>query len=97
MRLRWTQRARQDLLAIARFIAADNSEAAVKWVATLRKSAKRVARFPRSGRSVPELRRDDIREVVVRNYRIVYRIEDDAIVVLVVFESHRQLSDDLDD
>jgi plasmid stabilization system protein ParE len=90
-RLRWTLRAQGDLLEIARFIARDNSEAARRWVAMLRKRARAAARMPRAGRRVPELGRDDVREVVVRRYRIVYQIAPDSIVVLVVFESHRQL------
>jgi toxin ParE1/3/4 len=89
-RLRWTQRAKRALLAIARFIAVDNPDAAVKWITTLRKRMKMAASMPRSGRKVPELRRDDVRELVVRKYSIVYRIADDGIVVLLVFESHRQ-------
>jgi len=46
--------------------------------------------MPRAGRRVPELGRHDVREVVVRSYRIVYQLSPDGIVVLVVFESHRQ-------
>jgi len=47
--------------------------------------------MPRSGRVVPELARDDVREVIVGNYRIVYRIEAEAIVILTVFEGHKLL------
>jgi plasmid stabilization system protein ParE len=47
--------------------------------------------MPRAGRSVPELRRDDVREVVVRGYRIVYQLAARGIIVLAVFEGHRQL------
>lgn len=96
-RLRWTLRAKEDLLRIARFIAADNPAAAVRWIATLRKRARSAADLPRAGRRVPELRRDDIREVIVRNYRIVYRAADTGILVLVVFEGHRQLPRDIDE
>jgi plasmid stabilization system protein ParE len=46
--------------------------------------------MPRAGRRVPELGRDDVREVVARRYRIVYQVSPGGIVVLVVFESHRQ-------
>ena len=90
-RVRWTLRAQSDLLEIARFIARDNPEAARRWVAMLRKRVRAAARMPRAGRRVPELGRDDVREVVVRSYRIVYQISPDCIVVLVVFEGHRQL------
>ncbi len=40
---------------------------------------------------MPEIGRDDVREVFQRTYRIVYRVVDDGIVVLTVFEGHRLL------
>jgi len=47
--------------------------------------------MPLAGRVVPELRRDDVREVLVRSYRIVHQVRDDTVVVLTVFEGHRLL------
>jgi addiction module RelE/StbE family toxin len=89
MRLRWTERARRDLLAIGRYIARDNPAAARQWVERLRERARQAAVAPLAGRVVPELQRDDIREVFLRTYRIVYRVREEAIDVLTVFEGHR--------
>jgi len=94
MKLRWTDRARRDLEEIARFIAADNHEAARRWLNVLRVRARTAAEFPRAGRVVPEMARESLREALVGVYRIVYRIEGDAIYVLTVFEGHRQLNPD---
>jgi len=88
-RVLWSRRAKDDLLGIARFIGADNPAAARAWVEKLREQARRVASTPMAGRRVPEAGRDDLREVLLRNYRIVYRIQAHGIVVLTVFESHR--------
>ena len=88
-RVRWSHRAREDLLEIARFIGADDPGAARAWVEKLREQARRVASTPMAGRRVPELGRDDIREVLLRHYRIVYRVEPHGILVLTVFEGHR--------
>ena len=68
MKLRWTARARGDLVQIARYVAADNALAARRWVRTLREQARRATAFPLSGRVVPEFGREDIREFVVRHY-----------------------------
>jgi len=38
---------------------------------------------------VPELGRDQIRELIVGDYRIVYRTESDAAVLLTIFRSSR--------
>jgi plasmid stabilization system protein ParE len=37
-------------------------------------SVDRLELHPRSGRAVPELGQPSIREVIVRNYRIVYQL-----------------------
>ena len=91
MRLLWTARARRDLLAIGRYIARDNPAAARSWVERLRERARRAAEVPEAGRIVPEIHRPDVREVFLRTYRIVYRVRDDAIEVLTVFEGYRRL------
>jgi len=38
---------------------------------------------------VPELERPDVREVFVGAYRIVYRIADESLLVLTVFDGHK--------
>ena len=88
-KLYWTRRAQTDLFALGRFVAKDNPDAARRLLETLLLRAEAAARMPRSGRRVPELRRDDLREIVVGNYRMVYRLRDRGIGILRVFESHR--------
>ncbi len=98
MRLRWSNRARRDLLAIGHYIAADNRRAARRFVQRLVERARRVTRFPRSGRMVPEFGLPWLREVIEGNYRILYRIDKGALDVLTVFEGHRLLRrQDVDD
>ncbi len=90
MTLRWTDRAQRDLLAIGRYIARDNPAAARQWVERLRERAQQAATAPHAGRMVPELQREDIREVFLRTYRIVSRVREQTIDVLTVFEGHRR-------
>lgn len=47
--------------------------------------------MPRTGRIVPEVGREELREVLLGSYRIIYRIATDGIIVLMVFEGHRLL------
>lgn len=89
MRLRWTFRAKDDLLSIGRFIARDDPETARAFVARLQARARLAAKFPRSGRVVPEFRRQDVREVLEGNCRIVYRVTRVFVEVLTVFEGHQ--------
>jgi plasmid stabilization system protein ParE len=46
---------------------------------------------PQIGRIVPELYQTDIRELMYKNYRIVYKLKSQDIDMLTVFEGHRLL------
>ena len=92
MKLRWTLNARDDLRRIRGYIARDKRDDAQRWIRSLRERARGAASVARSGRVVPEFDRDDIREVIVGNYRIVYRIEARSVTVLTVFEGHRLIN-----
>ena len=85
----WTDRAVSDLESVGDHIALDNPAAAERWVGRLVVAAQNAASAPLAGRRVPELARDDVREVFLRTYRIVYRITDERVEVLTVFEGHR--------
>jgi toxin ParE1/3/4 len=95
LRVRWTSRALRDLKAIGAFIAKDNPAAARRWVARLKERARKAAPIPQAGRKVPEIERDDVREVFLGSYRIMYRIYPGVIEVLTVLEAHRLFSEDL--
>jgi plasmid stabilization system protein ParE len=92
--LRWTARARRDLDDIGDFIARDDRRAARRWLRKLQEKAEAAAAAPHAGRIVPEVGRDDVREVLLRSYRIVYRLVGDEVHVLTVFEGHRQFPAD---
>jgi addiction module RelE/StbE family toxin len=91
MRVEFSDEAKKDLEQIAAFIARDDEDAALRSVDRLVDRALELARAPRSGRVVPELGEPDLRQVLVRSYRIVYRVEPQRIVVLTIIEGHRRL------
>lgn len=91
MRVTSTQPAKADILRIRLRIAQDNPRAADKWVRAIRDRVRLAGRSPRLGRKVPELNRDDVREGIVGNYRIVYRIKAPIVEILRVFEGHMPL------
>lgn len=80
-----------DLEAVRDFIGRTSPHYGNVVVARLVEAVDRVRDFPRSGRVVPELQREDIREIVDGLYRIVYRLldEDRVAEVLTVFRSSR--------
>lgn len=91
----WTDRAIRDLDEIADHIARDNQAAAERWIAILMKTAEHATTIPLAGRRVPEIGRDDVREVFKRTYRIVYRVRDGRVEVLTVFEGRRTFPADI--
>jgi toxin ParE1/3/4 len=93
-RLFWSAGAREDLLEIGRYIRRDDPAAARRWVKRLRERARGVVAVPLAGRKVPEFAREDIREVLLGAYRIVYRVLEGEIHVLAVREGHRLLGPD---
>ena len=88
----WSQEAGENLFDIEEFIARDSLERAVRFIDALIDHAETIlSDNPRSGRTVPEIGNPDIRELIYRGYRIVYRLNGDRIEILTVFEGHRQL------
>lgn len=67
--------ARRDLRAIVRYISWDSPERAVAFGQFLVASTKRLSAFTDMGRVVPEFDDPSIREIVVRSYRIIYRVD----------------------
>ena len=67
--------ARRDPRDIVRYISDDSPDRAVAFVRFLLSSTKRLADFPEIGRVVPEFADPSIREIVVRSYRVIYRVD----------------------
>jgi|SRR4051794_26085001 toxin ParE1/3/4 len=67
--------ARRDLRDIVRYISLDSPDRAVAFGQFLLSNARRLADFPEMGRVVPEFNDPVIREIVVRSYRVIYRLD----------------------
>jgi len=89
MNVVWTRRAFQRLLGIEGFTAHDHPSAAQAHTDRLLLETRNLGDFPRMGRIVPEIPAGSLRELMISNYRIVYRIDHEATHVLTVFESHQ--------
>jgi toxin ParE1/3/4 len=93
--IRWTRRARGDLAAIKSYIAEDSPIYSDLVITRIIAATDRLARFPKSGRVVPEVGIEEIREVIHRPYRIVYRlVGEDQIHILTVHHSARHFRED---
>jgi len=73
-KLIWSPASRDDLHDIVVFISHDNPERAMTFGYRLISETDKLQAFPEIGRIVPEYRNPIIREIIVRPYRIVYRV-----------------------
>jgi toxin ParE1/3/4 len=95
-RVLWTETAIRDLEGLIDYIARDAPINAGKILSQLRSKAESLTIAPERGRLVPELLRHGLavwRELIVRPYRILYRIEGKTVYVLAVLDSRRDLED----
>ena len=88
----WTEPALQDLEDIGDYIAKDSERYAQEVIRSLFEATFLIKSLPKAGRIVPEFKRNDLRELINGNYRIVYRVVDIyRIDILTVHHSARQL------
>ncbi len=84
MRIIWSPLSLERVAEIADYIARDNLTAAERWVDGIFKLVEPLEDLPKLGRIVPEIERDDFREVIKGNYRIIYRVEPEQVSILTV-------------
>ncbi|MEO6193377.1 MAG: type II toxin-antitoxin system RelE/ParE family toxin [Thermoanaerobaculia bacterium] len=84
MRVLWTDNAISQLIGIYDYIARDSAFYAQRMVDRLTRRSQQIGDFPESGRLVPEYEMPDIRELIEKPYRIIYRVMANQIDILAV-------------
>jgi toxin ParE1/3/4 len=87
----WSQPAKADLRAIHDFIAHDSPHYAKKVVQDIREKTDILERLPQIGKKVAKLNNEQIRELSIYSYRIIYEIKDKEIYVLTVAHNRQDL------
>ncbi len=91
MRLIWSPQAVEDVEAIRSYVARDSEHYAKLLVERIIAAVDRLEAFPLSGRVVPEVGDESLREVVYGSYRIVYRLKAEVVETVTVFHAARLL------
>ena len=86
----WTPEAQARLEDIEAYIAKGSPTAAKETVARLLTRSRQLETTPRSGRQLPDYPRADLRELLERPYRLIYRVSEERIEILTVMH-YRQL------
>jgi toxin ParE1/3/4 len=83
-RVKWSPAARLDFRDLIVFISEDNTSAAKHFRNKILNHITQITKFPKSGRIVPEFQNENIREIIQKPYRIVYRIKNEEMVLEIV-------------
>jgi toxin ParE1/3/4 len=89
-RIVWTKKAIRDVHNIFLYISEDAPYRASLFIEELIESAQRLENFPLSGRIIPEKNDPTLREIIFRNYRIMFRVKDSLVEILHVVHGARQ-------
>ena len=92
----WAKNAANDLEAIVSYISETNLNEAFEIYSEIKDAASELNHFPTRGRFVPELEKYGIkiyREIIVKVWRILFRIEKNTVYIITVFDSRRNFED----
>ena len=95
MKVHWTENAIEHLVNIYEYIALNSPTYAKRTVDRITRRSTQISDYPLSGRKVPEYETDDIREVIEKPYRVIYRIKPGQIDVLAVIHGAQLLPEDI--
>ena len=85
-----TESAWQELEAAAQYIARDSPRYAAALMDEAKFASRSLQMFPERGRRVPELGDISIREIFIKNYRMLYEISLNEVVILTFLHGARQ-------
>ena len=88
-RIVWAPQALEDVQAIRDYLSRNSIDYANLIVELIVTAVSRLELHPRSGRIVPEVGLPSLREVILRDYRIVYRLRRNVVEILTVFHGAR--------
>jgi len=92
----WAKTAENDLLKIVEYIARNSPSNALKILRKIKKEVEGLHHSPKQCRIVPELYDQGIsqyREMVIRPWRIMYRISTSKVYVLSVLDSRQNIEE----
>ena len=95
MKVYWTLNAIKHLTNIYDYIAFNSPTYARRMVDRITRRSEQISTQPLSGRKVPEYEAENIRELIEKPYRIIYRVKQDQIDVLAVIHGAQLLPEEI--
>lgn len=90
-KIRWSPKAAESFEEICNYISRDSEYYASIFARKVNSIVKAIPLFPKAGRVVPEYQDENLREKIFQNYRIVYRLKNDVVEIVIISHCARQL------
>ncbi|MFN3489837.1 MAG: type II toxin-antitoxin system RelE/ParE family toxin [Emticicia sp.] len=91
--IHWSNKVFDDILLIKEHLGHGSEVLADRFVDKVFEKVELLKTFPQIGKMVTEFNRKDIRELIFKHYRIVYRIKnEEKITILTIQHSSRPMS-----
>jgi len=87
MRVKFSRMAKDQLKEVKSYIAKDNPERAEKHIRKVINSIKKLIDYPYLGKVNAVYNRQDIREIAIEGYKVIYQIYSNSINILVVYKN----------
>ena len=84
MQIKFTKLAQEKLFSIHSYISQDSVAYADRFIDKILIRIKELESFSNSGRKVPELNNEKIREIIIKPYRVIYLIEEDISILNII-------------
>ncbi|MFX1239259.1 MAG: type II toxin-antitoxin system RelE/ParE family toxin [Promethearchaeota archaeon] len=89
--IKWTNNALEELEDIANYISKDPEKYAQILVKRIYGLVNILYQFPNYGRKVPEYDNSELREIIYKNYLIIYLIKEEHLEIISVIHGSRNL------
>jgi toxin ParE1/3/4 len=92
----WTKPALNDLDEIITYIATDSVDITISQYERIKEASKDIGNFPKQSRIIPELQNENLtkfREIIIKPWRMMYRIEDNRILILAIIDGRRNIEE----
>ena len=89
----WSPEVAEDIDSIVEYISQDSLFYAQSIVLKILETSRSIKKFPLIGRIVPEIGNENIREIFIYSYRLVYQLKNETIFIVAIIHGKRLLKD----
>lgn len=90
-KVEWSHEADADLASIADYISRDSAFYAATFVQEVRDASRFLSEYAERGRVVPEIGNGNVRELFIKEYRLIYEVEKSRVVIYGLIHGKRDL------